>query len=106
MPSPPASPPDAASRIIAAELTASEGWRVVVENRPGAIQTIGLADVLKQPADGHTLVAMGVPTVAAPTLLPKLGLRLDRDLVPVVKISTDTTCWSSTRRCLRIPFPN
>ena len=60
----------------------------MVENRPGAIQTIGVADVLKQPADGHTLVAMGVPTVAAPALLPKLGLRLDRDLTPVVKIST------------------
>jgi tripartite-type tricarboxylate transporter receptor subunit TctC len=88
VPSPPASPPDAASRIIATELTASEGWRVVVENRPGAIQTIGVAEVLKQPADGHTLVAMGTPTVAAPALLPKLGLRLDRDLAPVVKIST------------------
>ncbi len=60
VPAPPASPPDIISRIIATDIAASEGWRVVVENRPGAIQTIGVADVLKQPADGHTLFAIGV----------------------------------------------
>jgi tripartite-type tricarboxylate transporter receptor subunit TctC len=87
VPAPPASPPDIISRIIATELTASEGWRVSVENRPGAIQTIGTADVLKQPADGHTMLAIGSPTLAAQSLLPKLGLRLDRDLAPIVKIS-------------------
>jgi tripartite-type tricarboxylate transporter receptor subunit TctC len=27
-------PPDIISRVIAAELSESEGWRVVVENRP------------------------------------------------------------------------
>lgn|SRR5258708_2146277 len=44
-------PPDIISRVIAAELSESEGWRVVVENRPGAIQSIGVADILKQNAD-------------------------------------------------------
>ena len=33
-------PPDIVCRIIANELAESEGWRVVVENKPGAIQTI------------------------------------------------------------------
>jgi tripartite-type tricarboxylate transporter receptor subunit TctC len=88
VPTPGGSPPDILSRVIASELVASDGWRMVVENRPGAIQTLGIADVLKQPADGYTLLAMSVPTVAAPALLPKLKLQLERELVPVIKVST------------------
>ena len=88
VPTGPGSPPDILSRVIATELSASEGWRVVVENRPGAIQTIGVADVLKQPADGHNVLAMTVPMLAAQTLIPKMGLRLETDLAPVIRIST------------------
>jgi tripartite-type tricarboxylate transporter receptor subunit TctC len=88
VPTGPGSPPDIISRIIADELSASEGWRVIVENRPGAIQTIGVADVLKQPADGHSILAMTVPMLAAQTLLPKMELRLESSLAPVVRAST------------------
>ena len=88
VPTGPGSPPDILSRVIATELSASEGWRVVVENRPGAIQTIGVADVLKQPADGHNVLAMTVPMLAAQILIPKMGLRLETDLAPVIRIST------------------
>jgi tripartite-type tricarboxylate transporter receptor subunit TctC len=88
VPAGPGSPPDIISRIVATELSAGEHWRMVIENRPGAIQTIGVAEVLKQPADGHTILVMGPPTVAAPALLPKAGLQLDRDLAPVVRLST------------------
>ena len=45
VPTTPGSPPDVLSRVVAAELE-TEGWRVAVENRPGALQTIGAADVL------------------------------------------------------------
>jgi tripartite-type tricarboxylate transporter receptor subunit TctC len=88
VPTGPGSPPDVISRILATELSASQEWRVVVENRPGAIQTIGVADVLKQPADGHSILAMTVPTLAAQTLLPKLRLHLETDLAPVIKVAT------------------
>jgi len=88
VPTGPGSPPDVISRIVATGLSAGEGWRVIVENRPGAIQTIGIADVLQQPADGHSILAMTVPTLAAQTLLRKLGLRLDTDLAPVIKFAT------------------
>jgi len=87
VPAGPGSPPDLVSRIVATELSASEGWRMVTENRPGAITTIGVAEVLKQAADGHTILAITIPTVSAPALLPKAGLQLDRDLAPVVKVS-------------------
>ena len=88
VPTPPGSPPDIVSRIVANELATREGWRVVVENRPGAIQTLGVSEMLKQPADGHTLLAMTTPMMAAPALLPKSRLRLERDVLPVVRIST------------------
>lgn len=80
-------PPDIISRIIAKELSESEGWRVIVENRPGAVTTIGGTDVLKQPADGYSLFAVAVPALAAPALLPNMPYRLDTDFVPVAKVS-------------------
>src|SRR5690242_14295631 len=46
VPTGPGTPPDIISRVVAAEISNAEGWRFVVENRPGALQTIGLAEVL------------------------------------------------------------
>jgi tripartite-type tricarboxylate transporter receptor subunit TctC len=84
----PGSPPDIISRVLASELSEREGWRFVVENRPGALQTIAMADVLKQPPDGYSLLAMSVPVTVAPALLPKMGLRPEVDFAPVIKLST------------------
>jgi tripartite-type tricarboxylate transporter receptor subunit TctC len=81
-------PADIISRMIAAELSASEGWRVVVENRPGASYTISAAEVLKQSADGYTVWALAMPVSAAPALLPKMSFRLDADFAPVIRLST------------------
>ena len=81
-------PPDIISRVIAAELAEAEGWRMLVENRPGALQTIGMSDVLKQPADGYSIYPMSVPTMVVPSLLPHLGLRPDMDFAPVIRVST------------------
>jgi tripartite-type tricarboxylate transporter receptor subunit TctC len=72
---------------MAAELSEAEGWRMVVENRPGALQTIGMTDVLNQPADGHTIYPMSVPTMAVPALMPKMKLKPDSDFAPVLKVS-------------------
>jgi tripartite-type tricarboxylate transporter receptor subunit TctC len=54
-------PPDIISRIIASELSDAEGWKVVVENEPGAVQTVGGLDVLHQPTDGYSIFAMSLP---------------------------------------------
>jgi tripartite-type tricarboxylate transporter receptor subunit TctC len=88
VPSPAGTPPDIMGRIFANELSASEGWRVIVENKPGAIMTIGLADTLKQPADGYTLASIALPASAAPALLPNMGFRLDGDFAPVIKLAS------------------
>jgi tripartite-type tricarboxylate transporter receptor subunit TctC len=88
VPTAPATPPDIISRVIAAELSESEGWRVVVENKPGAVLTIGGSEVLKHAADGHTIYAMALPVSAAPALLANMPFRLETDFAPVIKIST------------------
>lgn len=88
VPTPPGTPPDIISRVVAGQLSEREGWRMVVENRPGALQTVGMLDVLKQPADGHTIYPMSVPTAAVPALMPQLGVRPEADFTPVVKLST------------------
>jgi tripartite-type tricarboxylate transporter receptor subunit TctC len=78
-------PPDIISRILAKELSEDEGWRVIVENRPGGVTTIAAGDVLLQPADGRSLFAMSVPSTAAPSLVPNISYRFDADFEPVIK---------------------
>ena len=50
-----ATPPDILARIVANALSRIRRLAVVVENKPGGAMTIGAAEVLKQPADGHTI---------------------------------------------------
>ncbi|HEX3991031.1 MAG TPA: tripartite tricarboxylate transporter substrate-binding protein [Acetobacteraceae bacterium] len=80
-------PPDIITRIVANALSESEGWNVVVEDRPGAVQTLGAHEVLKQPADGYTILSVGVPLSAAQTLVPDIGFQLDSDFAPIVQLS-------------------
>ena len=74
---------DAMARAVADRLGPLLKQPVVVENRPGASNTLA-ADVTAKSTDGHTMV-MGVSTAhaIAPHLL-KLGYDSDKDLVPVV----------------------
>jgi tripartite-type tricarboxylate transporter receptor subunit TctC len=81
-------PPDIVGRLIASQLSEAEAWRVIVENKPGAIQSIGHAEALKQPADGHTLVSMALSAVVAPVLLPNVTFGLDTDFAPVIKLAS------------------
>lgn len=47
---------DVTARILARELNKNEGLTVVVENRPGALGSIGANHVISQQPDGHTLL--------------------------------------------------
>jgi tripartite-type tricarboxylate transporter receptor subunit TctC len=88
VPTAPSTPPDIISRVIASELSDSEGWRVVVENKPGAVQTIAGSEVLKQPAEGYSIFALSLPVSAAPAFLPNMPFNLTTDFDPVSKVST------------------
>ncbi len=88
VPTPAGAPPDVLARIIGNAISEAEGWTVVVENRPGAAMTLGAAEVLRQPADGHTILSVTAPIAAAPTLLPAAKLNIERDFTPLIKIGT------------------
>ena len=89
-------PPDIISRIVADELAAIEGWRLIVENRPGALQSIAMNDVSNRPADGYSLLTMSLPITVTPTLLPKAEIRPDVNFDPVIKISKSYTVLVTT----------
>jgi tripartite-type tricarboxylate transporter receptor subunit TctC len=73
---------DAMARAVADKLGPALKSTVVVENKPGASNTLA-ADATAKATDGHTMV-MGVSTAhaIAPHLL-KLAYNNDKDLVPV-----------------------
>ena len=81
-------PPDILARIIAGALTDGEDWKTMVEDKPGALMTIGTADVLKQPADGHTLLSVTTPITATAALMPAASLNLETDFAPVIHVAT------------------
>lgn len=88
VPTPAGAPPDVLARIIGNAIAEAEGWTVVVENKPGAAMTLGAADVLRQPADGYSLLSVTAPIAAAPALLPSAKLQVEIDFAPVIKIGT------------------
>jgi tripartite-type tricarboxylate transporter receptor subunit TctC len=81
-------PPDILARIAATALTDGEGWKVIVENKPGGVGTIAANEVLRQDADGHTLFSVSSPLTAVPALLPNASFNLETDFAPVVHFAT------------------
>jgi tripartite-type tricarboxylate transporter receptor subunit TctC len=88
VPTAPSTPPDIISRVIANEVAKSEGWKIIVENHPGAVMTIAGSEVLKRPADGMSIYALSVPVTAAPAFLPNMPFQVNKDFAPVIKVST------------------
>jgi tripartite-type tricarboxylate transporter receptor subunit TctC len=84
---PPGTPADVIVRIIAEPLGAVLGQPLVIENRPGAINTIGLGAVAKANPDGHTLGTMTMPSTLAPHLLSRIPFDTARDLAPVRQLA-------------------
>ena len=81
-------PPDILARIIASALSDSEAWKVVVENKPGGVNTIGAIEVLKQPADGHTILSITAPFAAVPALVPSAAFKYEKDFAPLIRVGT------------------
>jgi tripartite-type tricarboxylate transporter receptor subunit TctC len=86
----PGSPPDVVARIVGERLVAALGQPVVVENRPGAIGTIGLNAVAKATPNGYTFGVISLPNLIAPTLLRNVPFDMVADLAPVIQ-----TNWES-----------
>jgi len=77
---------DIIARMLADKYQASMGQPFVVENKPGASNTIAADATAKAAPDGHTLlVATNTGQAIAPHLM-KLGFDTNKDLVPVALI--------------------
>lgn len=81
-------PPDILARIIANALSDGEGWKVIVENKPGGVNTLGAIEVLKSPADGHTVLSITAPFAAVPALVPGAPFKYEKDFSPLIRIGT------------------
>jgi tripartite-type tricarboxylate transporter receptor subunit TctC len=75
---------DVVTRILAAELVAQMGQQIIVDNRPGAVQTIGTGLIVRANPDGYTIGYANVVTLAINrALLQDLPYDTDRDLALV-----------------------
>ena len=76
--------PDANTREIALELTKVLGQPVVVENRPGASNMIGMEAGAKAAPDGYTLVMGATSSMSVvPHLYSKVPYNVERDFAPI-----------------------
>jgi len=91
VPTVPGSPPDVVGRMVGEQLSGALRQSVVVDNRPGAIGTIGLHAVTRATPDGYTIGVISMPYVIAPSLLAQVPYDTVRDLAPVTLVN-----WSYT----------
>ena len=77
-------PPDIAARLVAQKMAEGLGQPIIVENRAGAGGTIGGLAAARSPADGYTLLAGSVSSIAlGPALFPSAGFDPVKLLAPV-----------------------
>jgi tripartite-type tricarboxylate transporter receptor subunit TctC len=100
VPGPPGVPPDLAARVFSDRLATALGKPIVVENRPGATGTIGLAEIARASADGYTIGILGMPYTVSPNFFPQLTYDTARDLAPVGQV-----VWSSQVLVVRSASP-
>ncbi len=75
---------DMIARMYGAQLAQSVGRPVVVENKPGGSQIIGLTALLTAPADGHTLAVVTSASMAiGPTMFKTLPFHPQKDFMPI-----------------------
>ena len=78
---------DAISRTLAEHLRAKLGQPVIVENRAGANGALGVAEVARAPADGHTILATNSSSITVnPQVYRKLGYVPERDFIPLTMV--------------------
>ena len=79
-------PTDAVGRVLATRL--NEMWKqpVIIENRPGAGNTIATAAAARATPDGYTLLFCPISDAVAPALYRKLTYDFFREITPIAHI--------------------
>jgi tripartite-type tricarboxylate transporter receptor subunit TctC len=80
---------DALCRAVGPKLAERLGQPVIIENRPGAGSTLGVAAASRAAPDGYTVVMAGSGSLAiAPTAYNKLSYDPTKDFAPVAFVAT------------------
>jgi len=75
---------DLIAREVANKVATTQGWSIIIDNKPGSGGNLGVDAAAKAPADGYTLVLGQTSNLAInPTLYPKLPYKPEKDLAPV-----------------------
>ena len=88
VPFPPGGAVDPLARLLSARLPAALGQTFIVDNRPGASASIGMAILAKAPPDGYTFALTFNTQATNPALIPHLPYDTVKDFTPVMLIGT------------------
>ncbi len=88
VPFPPGGSTDIVARLVAGKMTEGLGKTVVVDNKPGAVGSIGTAEVAKSVPDGYTILfTIATTAVLNPMIMKNLTYDPIKDLQPVAMIA-------------------
>lgn len=87
---PPGGGTDILARIVSKALAEETGHSVIVENVGGANGALGEGRVARAQPDGHTLFFGTAGNISVNPLLYKLPFSIERDFVPITKVSDAT----------------
>ena len=91
VPFPPGGATDALARVLGERMTEAWKQQVVIDNRPGAGGNIAAEIAARAPADGHTIIVVGLSHAANSSLYAKLAYDPVRDFAPVTQaVAIDT----------------
>jgi tripartite-type tricarboxylate transporter receptor subunit TctC len=84
-------PSDVVGRQVAAALTNELGQQVIVDNKPGAGASLGVAIAARAPGDGYTLLLGHSASISATAQMRKVSYDPRTDLVPVATFAANFT---------------
>jgi tripartite-type tricarboxylate transporter receptor subunit TctC len=79
---------DVIAREYGEQLQGALGQPIVVDNKPGANQSIGIGHVMASPADGYTLLLSTTELVRAPLTFPHIRYDPFKEFVPLAHIAS------------------
>ena len=81
----PGSATDVMARLVMEQVSSQLGQPIIVENRPGAGNTIGMGAVAKADPDGYTILANSSTHTVTPATRSNLGFDM-ADLAPIIPL--------------------
>src|SRR4029434_5162528 len=89
VPFPPGGGTDIIARVLTDKLSSTLGWKMVVDNKPGAGGTLGMDAAATSTPDVYTIVLGQTANLAiAPSLFPTLGYDPLKSFVPITLVDS------------------